>query len=104
MRYPRIWDDCARRLVDQPNIDSSMPAARTIAIPGRRKKAVMTSSRGIGVVVTISIRVSPWLLAICVSVLVSIRHPMFILMLIGTRLSLLLSMFVLAVLGIEAEG
>jgi hypothetical protein len=89
---------------DQPNVDAAMLATRTAAVPGRRKKSILTSRRCVRVVMAISIGISAMLVAVFDSVLVSRGRLMFVTMLIRALLALLVSMFILAVLGVEVQG
>jgi mannitol-specific phosphotransferase system IIBC component len=84
-----------------------VPATGAIALPCRRKKAVVASGGCVRVVMTISLRISARLVAIpasvLISMLVSLRRSVFGLMLIGTLLAMLVSMFIRAVLRVKAE-
>jgi hypothetical protein len=90
-------------LEHQPDIDSTMPTTRMVAVPGCRKKSIMASGGCIRVVMTISIWVSTRAVSIFASMLDSFRCSIFFLMLIGALLSMLVSMFILAVLRLKAE-
>ncbi|MEA3107147.1 MAG: hypothetical protein QOI88_1752 [Gammaproteobacteria bacterium] len=83
-----------RALEHQPDIDSTMPPTRMVAVPGCRKKPIMASSGCIRVVMTISIGVSTRTVSILASMLDSFRCPIFFPMLIGALLSMLVSMLV----------
>jgi hypothetical protein len=69
-----------------------MPTTRVVAVPGCRKKSIMTSGGCIRVVMTVSIGVSTRAVSIFASMLDSFRCPIFTPMLIGALLSMLVSM------------
>jgi hypothetical protein len=87
----------------QPNVNSTVPATGTASVPGRRKKSIMASGGCVRVVMTISIGISAWAVAIFTSVLVSFGCPIFVPMLIRALLAMLVSMFILAVLRVKAQ-
>ena len=95
--------DCLPLLEHQPDVDSTMPTTRTVAVPSGRKVSIMTSGGCVRVVMTISVGVSARTVSFFASVLVSLGCSIIVPMLVWALLSMFVSMFVLAVLRLKAE-